>query len=177
MKKILMIVCCILMGLQLNAQNSRIKGGSARPAPGNAAAAQFCCISCDYCSPNAGSCPTHKKTLVKEGMYYCENMDSPVSAKPGFCSKDNLTLKQMPKKAKAGSASAASASPKASMPQYCCISCEYCSPSPGNCPTHKKTLVKEGMYYCENMDSPVSANPGFCSKDNLTLKKMERRSK
>lgn len=60
----------------------------------------FCCPSCDYVSPKSGTCPHHQKTLIRDGMFYCE--DGTVSREAGKCTdgKDMLKMVDKTKRAK-----------------------------------------------------------------------------
>jgi hypothetical protein len=58
---------------------------------------------------------------------------------------------------------------------YCCPSCDYCTTKPGACPNDKKSLIREGMYYCP--DGTASKEPGKCADGKDMVKMVDRNKK
>jgi|GEM_PF-2887088 len=64
---------------------------------------------------------------------------------------------------------------KVAIKSYCCPSCDYCTTKPGACPNDKKSLIREGMYYCA--DGTASKEPGKCADGKDMIKMVDRNKK
>ena len=77
------------------------------------------------------------------------------------------------KPAPAQNAAPAKAAPAA---KYCCAECDYTSDKPGDCPMHKKALIKEGTYYCPDCHT-TAEKAGKCPKCGKDMVKMVEKKK
>lgn len=111
MKKILALLFVICLSISLHAQEPA-KTAKTEPATDQETKSEkskvtrqvviknYCCPGCDFTSQKQGACPVHKKALIRDGMFYCE--DGTTSRQPGKCADGKDMIKMIDRSEKRG---------------------------------------------------------------------------
>ena len=95
MKKLFSLLVAGLFVIVVNAQDKMSPAKDTKaPMEKKMAEKKFWCSQCDYSSAKPGTCPAHKVSLVKEGMFFCNGDEAHASAMAGKC-KDGSAMVKM----------------------------------------------------------------------------------